>query len=96
MLCKEFAKLCNFETELGEPQWYHQLNKGRILEVTHEEFGLSKENQFYSCRVHCSDKEYADGYFRRTLGIIDIMVVNDEDFDAENILRWANAVANNC
>lgn len=96
MLCGEFIKLCNSETAFGEPQWFHTLNKNRILEVTHEEYGLSKNNQYYSCRVHCSDKEYEDGFYRGSIGIIDAITVMDEAFDAENILRWANAVANNC
>lgn len=87
-----FDKLVNSETAYGEPQWWMDgLDRDRTLEVTHEEYGLPDNEQFFSCRVHCSDVEYDNGDYSSTYGVIDTMCM--DAFDYDEIIRWADAVA---
>ena len=62
----------NSETAYGEPQHWIYLKTGRSIEITHEEYGLSRKEQMFLIRYHCSEKEYDDGDFQSTNGIIDI------------------------
>jgi hypothetical protein len=59
------------ETAYGEPQAFILAANGHSIEVTLEQAGLSKYEYFYSCCVHCSTKEFDDGKFNFTGGIID-------------------------
>lgn len=88
----KFNDLVNSETAFGEPQWWlYGLDRDRSLEVTHEEYGLSESEQFYSCIVHCSDVEYENGDYDGTNGIIDRICI--DNFDYEKIIKWANMIS---
>ena len=45
MEVKNFKSLINFETEFGEPQVWVYLNNDMSVEITHEEYGLSRQNR---------------------------------------------------
>lgn len=82
------------ESGYGEPQAYLDLPNSRTLEVTHEEYGLPKEQQFYSWRVNCSDKEYEHDAYHCTCGVIDQSYSDDIDLDTCSLmLQWAYRVA---
>lgn len=59
------------ETSLGEPQGWIYLKDGTSLEITHEEHGLSASEQYFSARLHCSEKDFEDDKFHSTMGIIE-------------------------
>lgn len=87
----EEQKCCS---ELGEPQAWIYLPNGRSLEITHEENGLQQEDQFYSWRVHCSDKEYEKEKFCKTNGVIDYIVSDDiNDTTLRENISWAYALS---
>lgn len=86
------AKSC---IDFGEPQAWIYLSNGRSLEITHEEEGLQLEDQYYSWRVHCSDKEYDNNCFKATNGIIDYVCTYDIEEDTlKKKIAWAFEVAN--
>ena len=58
------------ETEYGEPRYWLNLPNGRSIEVCHEENGLPEDRQYWSFRLHCSEDEFEEGRFSRTMGVI--------------------------
>lgn len=60
------------ETALGEPQYWLYLKSGRSIEVTLESDGIQEEDQYYSVRLHCSEKEFEEDAYHETCGIIDM------------------------
>lgn len=64
-------------TEYGEPQAWVYLNNGRAIEVVHEEEGYQPEEQYFSVRLHCSEREFDEGYFADTCGIIESDISTD-------------------
>lgn len=67
---ENFKETFNDETPLGEPQHWIYLKSGRSLEVTHEEDGLSENEQYFSIRLHCSEEEFNNGEYSSTIGVI--------------------------
>ena len=67
---ENFKETFNDETSLGEPQHWIYLKSGRSLEVTHEEYGLSEDKQFFSIRLHSTDEEFDNGEYSSTIGVI--------------------------
>lgn len=59
------------ENEFGEPQAFFSLVNGRSIEVTLEQYGLEPDEQFYSVRLHCNSKEFDNGDYRSTMGVIE-------------------------
>ena len=81
------------ETDYGEPQAYIALPGGRSLEITHEEYGLQADEQYYSWCVNCSNEEFDDDRFHGTCGVIDKS--NSDDITEETcreMLEWAYRV----
>lgn len=68
-------------TECGEPQAWLDLKNGRCIEVTAEQEGLPENKRFFSVRLHCSEKEYRDGAYRESLGVINTYCSSNLDFD---------------
>lgn len=65
--------MCNIfesETEYGEPQIWIYLNDGTSIEITHEEYGLDKSEQYYSARLHCSESDFENDMYHSTMGVI--------------------------
>ena len=60
----------NDETALGEPSLTLHLPNDTSIEITHEEDGLSKEEQYFSVRHHCSNEDFDNDTYRATMGII--------------------------
>lgn len=58
-------------TECGEPRAWVYLPNGRTIEVTHEEEGLDTKDQYFSVRLHCTDKEFDNMSFDTYAGVID-------------------------
>lgn len=58
-------------TECGEPRAWVYLPNGRTIEVTHEEEGLDTKDQYFSVRLHCTDKEFDNMSFDTYVGVID-------------------------
>lgn len=58
-------------TEWGEPRAWLYLPNGRTIEVTHEEEGLDTKDQYFSVRLHCTDKEFDNMSFDTYVGIIE-------------------------
>lgn len=58
-------------TECGEPRAWVYLPNGRKIEVTHEEEGLDTKDQYFSVRLHCTDKEFDNMSFDTYMGVID-------------------------
>lgn len=82
------------ETALGEPQAYLELPHGRSLEITHEEAGLPEKDQYYSWMVHCSNQEFDDEKFHKTMGVIDKDISDDlSETTCIKMLEWAYRVA---
>ena len=67
---ENFKETFNDETPLGEPQHWIYLKSGRSLEITHEEDGLPKNEQYFSIRLHCSEEEFDNGDYYKTCGVI--------------------------
>lgn len=77
----------NTETEYGEPQAWVDLDDGTSIEITHEEYGLSEDNQFFSARHHCSDEDFENDVYHSTMGVIDFIISNNLD----DIVEWIKA-----
>ena len=58
-------------TEYGEPRAWVYLPNGRTIEVTHEEEGLDTKDQYFSVRLHCTDKEFDNMSFDTYAGVIE-------------------------
>lgn len=58
-------------SEYGEPQAWVNLENGRAIEVTHHEENLQPEDQYFSVVLHCSEKEFDEGYFADKCGVIE-------------------------
>lgn len=58
-------------TECGEPRAWVYLPNGRTIEVTHEEEGLDTKDQYFSVRLHCTDKEFDNMSFDTYTGVIE-------------------------
>ena len=67
---ENFKETFNDETDFGEPQHWIYLKSGRSLEVTHEEYGLSENEQYFSIRLHCSEDDFDNMDYYKTCGII--------------------------
>ena len=67
---ENFKETFNDETPLGEPQHWIYLKSGRSLEITHEEYGLPENEQYFSIRLHCSEEEFDNGEYSSTIGVI--------------------------
>ena len=67
---ENFKETFNDETPLGEPQHWIYLKSGRSLEITHEEYGLPENKQYFSIRLHCSEEEFDNGEYSSTIGVI--------------------------
>lgn len=57
-------------TAYGEPQAFVGLENGRVIEVTLEQEMLPPEQQFYSARLHCNEKEEEQDLFLDSVGIV--------------------------
>lgn len=88
---RNFHNMINSYTEYGEPQiWVTGLPGDRNLEITHEEYGIPKERQFYSIRLHCNDAEFENKDYG-DFGIIDAYTT--DTFDYDKIMEWAIRVS---
>ena len=67
---ENFKETFNDETPLGEPQHWIYLKSGRSLEITHEEYGLPENKQYFSIRLHCSNEEFDNEEYSNTVGVI--------------------------
>ena len=67
---ENFKETFNDETDFGEPQHWIYLKSGRSLEITHEEYGLSENEQYFSIRLHCSEEEFDNMDYYKTCGVI--------------------------
>ena len=76
----------NDETSLGEPSLTILLSDNTSIEVTHEEDGLSEEEQYFSIRHHCSDEDFNEHYYHSTMGIIEQYVATTTE-ETENIIN---------
>lgn len=82
------------ETEYGEAQYWLDLPCGQSLEITHETYDLSEDEQFWSWRVHCSDEEFDNNDYHGTVGIIDTRCTTDNDEKTfKEMLSWAIHIA---
>ena len=62
LICDPLANskhVVNFDskTEHGEPQAWIYLKDGSSIEITHEEYCLDPNEQYFSLRHHCSEEE---------------------------------------
>ena len=85
---ENFKETFNDETPLGEPQHWIYLKSGRSIEITHEEYGLSEDKQFFSIRLHCSDEEFDNGDYCKTCGVITTLIATT----AQDTLNCINAI----
>ena len=85
---ENFMETFNDETPLGEPQYWIYLKSGRSLEITHEEYGLSEDKQFFSIRLHSTDEEFYNGEYSNTVGVITTLVAST----AQETLNCINAI----
>ena len=85
---ENFKETFNDETDFGEPQHWIYLKSGRSLEVTHEEDGLSENEQYFSIRLHCSDEEFDNGEYSNTVGVITTLVAST----AQDTLNCINTI----
>ena len=85
---ENFRETFNDETPLGEPQYWIYLKSGRSLEITHEEYGLSEDKQFFSIRLHSTDEEFYNGEYSNTVGVITTLVAST----AQGTLNCINAI----
>lgn len=85
---ENFKETFNDETAFGEPQHWVYLKSGRSLEVTHEEYGLPENEQFFSIRLHCSDEEFDNGEYSSTVGVITTLIATT----AQDTLNCINAI----
>lgn len=59
------------ETAHGEPQAWVYLKDGSSIEITHEEYGLEPNEQYFSLRHHCSEEDFENDVYHSTMGVID-------------------------
>ena len=59
------------ETALGEPCAWVYLADETSIEVVHEESDLGLKEQYYSARLHCSQEDFDNDVYHKTMGIID-------------------------
>lgn len=85
---ENFKETFNDETPLGEPQHWIYLKSGRSIEITHEEYGLSEDKQFFSIRLHSTDEEFYNGEYSNTVGVITTLVATT----AQDTLNCINAI----
>ena len=85
---ENFKETFNDETDFGEPQHWIYLKSGRSLEVTHEEYGLSENEQYFSIRLHCSEEEFDNGEYSNTVGVITTLTATT----AQDTLNCINAI----
>ena len=85
---ENFKVTFNDETPLGEPQHWIYLKSGRSIEVTHEEDGLSENEQYFSIRLHCSEEEFDNGDYYKTCGVITTLTA----ITAQDTLNCINAI----
>lgn len=85
---ENFKETFNDETDFGEPQHWIYLKSGRSLEVTHEEYGLPENKQYFSVRLHCSEEEFDNGEYSNTVGVITTLVAST----AQDTLNCINAI----
>ena len=85
---ENFKETFNDETPLGEPQHWIYLKSGRSIEVTHEEDGLSENEQYFSIRLHCSEEEFDNGDYYKTCGVITTLTA----ITAQDTLNCINAI----
>ena len=85
---ENFKETFNDETPLGEPQHWIYLKSGRSLEVTHEEYGLLEDKQFFSIRLHSTDEEFYNGEYSNTVGVITTSIATT----AQDTLNCINAI----
>lgn len=69
----------NNKTTYGEPQAFIELPSGRTIEITLEQDGLSENEQFYSCRLHCGEEEY--NAHESTVGLIEQYTTDSPSLD---------------
>lgn len=79
------------ETPLGEPQMWIYLGDGTSIEVTHEEDGLAPEEQYFSIRHHCSEKDFENDAYHKTCGVIAQEASNDVSFIGNALMALINA-----
>ena len=85
---ENFKETFNDETPLGEPQHWIYLKSGRSIEVTHEEDGLSENEQYFSIRLHCSNEEFDNEEYSNTVGVITTLIATT----AQDTLNCINAI----
>ena len=66
----------------GEPQAWIYLENGRSIEIVHEEECLPPDEQYFSVMLHCTDDEFDNRSFYKTVGVID----DDCSYDTPNVL----------
>ena len=66
----------------GEPQAWIYLDNGRSIEIVHEEECLPPDEQYFSVMLHCTDDEFDNRSFYKTIGVID----DDCSYDTPNVL----------
>ena len=59
------------ETAHGEPQAWIYLKDGSSIEITHEEYCLDPNEQYFSLRHHCSEEDFENDVYHSTMGVID-------------------------
>lgn len=69
-------------TEWGELQAWIYLENGRSIEIVHEEECIPPDEQYFSVRLHCTDDEFDNRYFYKTVGVI----ADDCSYDTPNVL----------
>ena len=85
---ENFKETFNDETDFGEPQHWIYLKSGRSLEITHEEYGLSENEQYFSIRLHCSEEEFDNGEYSNTVGVITTLIATK----AQDVLNCIVAI----
>ena len=83
-------------SEYGEPQAWVNLENGRAIEVTHHEENLQPEDQYFSVILHCSEREFDEGYFADKCGVIedDISENTGDSMDVDVIKKPLKYVLN--
>lgn len=85
---ENFKETFEDETAFGEPQHWIYLKSGRSIEITHEEYGLSENEQYFSIRHHCSEEEFDNGEYSSTVGVITTLIATT----AQDTLNCINAI----
>lgn len=66
-----FEVTFHWETEYGEPQAIIYLKDRTMLEITFESYGLEPKDRYYSARLHCSERDFENGMYHNTMGVIE-------------------------